>query len=184
MNKRLFLSASCMILPVLCGCTAAPPESQQAASSDAATAATAEPASTSAETAAACITDNTSAASSDAPASETAAAITTVFQGGIGGEQYADTPSPEYFSYRFQPDALSVRQAGGTYQIVSCDLSAAFAHDIDAEYRLADHNADGAYDLFIPAAYHDDTITEYLVFLWNPDEKKFLTEPVTVSAVT
>ena len=53
--------------------------------------------------------------------------VTTLFQGGIGGERNADNPQPEYFVYRFQPEDISVRLSGGTYQVLKYDFSAVFA---------------------------------------------------------
>ena len=107
-----------------------------------------------------------------------------MFQGGIGDEKDAYTPKAEFFTYRFQPDAFSARLAGGTYQTVSCDLSEAMKHNIDAEYYLSDHDRDGWLDLFLPAVYEDDKVSSYFVFLWTPTDEKFLTAPLTIDAVS
>ena len=100
------------------------------------------------------------------------------FQGGIGGEQDANTPKPEFFSYWFQPDAFSARLAGGNYQTVSYHLSEAFRHNIDEEYFLFDYDADGDYALYLPDVYDDQRVSKYMVFLWDSENEKFCTEPL------
>ena len=131
-------------------------------------------------------TVKTTSSDSDSSDTETSEAseFTTLFQGGIGEEKDASTPRPEFFTYRFQPDAFSARLAGGNYQTVSCDLSEAMQHNIDAEYYLADHDHDEWLDLYLPAAYEDEKVSSYFVFLWNPTDEKFLTASLTIDAVS
>lgn len=98
------------------------------------------------------------------------------FQGGIGGEEHAETPLPEYFRYRFDPTSVAMRLAGGTYQVISYDFSQTFAHE--SYYYLRDHNEDGYFDLYAPIEYDGDYIVTCAVFLWNPESGKFADEPV------
>lgn len=106
------------------------------------------------------------------------AAATELFQGGIGDERSADIPLPEHFVYRFHEDSVSVRLAGGTYQVLSYDFSAIFEQERDAvAFYLDDFNTDGAYDLFAPIRYDDDEILTYAVFLWDSEQERFTEEP-------
>lgn len=109
--------------------------------------------------------------------------ITTLFQGGIGDERNVDTPLPEYFVYRFQPSSVSVRLAGGIYQVLSYDFSPIF--EVEREsigFYLDDYNADGFYDLYAPIRYDGDEIHEYAVFLWDSGQDKFAEEPILTGA--
>lgn len=115
---------------------------------------------------------------------QTESAHTTLFQGGIGGEEDAATPKPEFFSYMFQPDAVTARIAGGNYQTISCDLSEACQHRPEDDYYLDDYDTDGDFDLYLPKHYEGDRVASYSIFLWNAENEKFSTEPIYVDAVS
>lgn len=107
--------------------------------------------------------------------------VTTLFQGGIGDERNANTPRPEYFVYRFQTSAVSVRLAGGTYQVLSYDFSQIFETERESiGFYLDDYNTDGAYDLFAPVQYDGDNILAYAVFLWDSGQDKFAEDPIII----
>lgn len=119
----------------------------------------------------------TESAADTAPADTTE--TTALFQGGIGDERSAEIPLPEHFVYRFHADSVSVRLAGGTYQVLPCDFSAIFAQERDfIAFYLDDYNDDGAYDLFAPIRYDDDEILAYAVFLWDSEQERFTETPV------
>lgn len=184
MKRNPVLLCTGLLLLPCCGCTSGSSAAADESSvTDTAVTTAAETASAAHTTAGTTIT---AAADASAECPETDRNTTTasaVFQGGIGDEANAETPLPEFFVYRFQPDAFSVRLAGGNYQTVLWDFSEAFSHRIDEEYHLEDQDGDGYFDLFIPASYDEEShITGYFVFLWNPVEEKFLTEPLTVDA--
>ena len=181
--KKIFsvLCGGLLLLPC-CGCTSDTSQSVQELSKADTVSALSSALTAAAEsqtTAAASVTSAVPAETEQSAQRDDSAA----FQGGIGDEEHAETPKPEFFVYRFQPDAFSARLAGGNYQTVEWDLSEAFSHQIDAEYFLEDQNEDGCFDLYIPASYDADAkITAYYVFLWDPNIEKFLTEPVTAEA--
>ena len=115
----------------------------------------------------------------EAPDTDAGSTVTTLFQGGIGGEQNAGNPQPEYFVYRFMNDNVSARLAGGTYQVLHCDFSAIFQKErTDIPYYLEDYNGDGHYDLYTPVQFDGDDVTQYAVFIWKPDTQKFEETPV------
>lgn len=100
-----------------------------------------------------------------------------LYQGGEGDEAHAQTPAPEYFTYRFSPDGISVRLAGGSYQILLCDLSASIGSGIEMLYQLPDCNFDGQHDLLVPVTVSDSDIT-YAAFCWNAERAAFAEVPV------
>lgn len=157
MNHRAYclIAAAGMLC---CGCAADSAPSQDAAETTATTVPTEVPAET--ETA-----DSTE--------------TTALFQGGIGDERSAEIPLPEHFVYRFHEDSVSVRLAGGTYQVLSYNFSAIFERERDIiAFYLDDYNTDGAYDLFAPIRYDDDEILAYAVFLWDSQQERFAEEPI------
>lgn len=185
MNRMLIGSAAVLCLLPCSGCTS---DTNTSSSSIVAveftTVSTAAKRTTASLTTSTTSESTTSVSDSADSVSSDAAEVTTLFQGGIGDEKDASTPKPEFFTYRFQPDAFSARLAGGNYQTVPCDLSAAMQHNIEAEYYLSDHDSDGWLDLFLPAGYEDERVSSYFVFLWNPTDEKFLTAPLTIDAVS
>ena len=185
MNRMLIGSAAVLCLLPCSGCTS---DTNMSPSSivavESATASTTTQCTTASSFASTAVKTTTSESDSADSESSDAAEVTTLFQGGIGDEKDASTPKPEFFTYRFQPDAFSARLAGGNYQTVPCDLSAAMQHNIDAEYYPSDHDSDGWLDLFLPAGYEDEKVSSYFVFLWNPTDEKFLTAPLTIDAVS
>ena len=182
MNKTLIVLAGGALLLPCCGCTS--DVSSESDADNPQTTVTSSTAVTESETTVSTSDTTTTDIVTNRPDSqpdETEAV--TMFQGGIGDEQSAETPKPEFFVYRFQPDGFAVRLAGGTYQTVSCDLSAAFDHRIDEEYYLDDFDHDGDFDLYIPASYDDDAhVLSYYLFCWNAGEEKFLSDPQIVQA--
>ena len=52
--------------------------------------------------------------SSESKLTTVSSSITTLAQGGQGGEDHASDPDPDYFTYRFFPESVSMRLAGGT----------------------------------------------------------------------
>ena len=181
MNKTLIVLAGGALLLSCCGCTS--DVSSESDADNPQTTVTSSTAATESENAVSTSdTTNTDIVTNPDSQPDVTEAV-TMFQGGIGDEQTAETPKPEFFVYRFQPDGFAVRLAGGTYQIVSCDLSAAFDHRIDEEYYLDDFDHDGDFDLYIPASYDDDAhVLSYYLFCWNADEEKFLSDPQIVQA--
>lgn len=171
MRKYAWLTAVCMIL--LCGCSHPDDSSIQTADSTAPVVSAKE-------------TDAPPAAGSSVPAvpEQTPAEILESyaaddpqsFQGGIGGEEHAETPLPEYFTYRFLPDSVTMRLAGGNYQAILYDFSETVAHD--AYYYLNDYNDDGYFDLCAPVKYDGDRISTCAVFLWKPEDGKFSETPI------
>ena len=148
-----------------------------------------EPVSTSDTTAASVSTTKTethtteTTTETETTVSQTAASVplittvsTTVVQGGQGGEQHAADPNPLYFNYRFSPERVSMRLAGGNYQTILYDFEAAIEHDVDSLYSLTDYNFDGNPDLCVPVIFADANIT-YAVFLWDADMMYFTNEP-------
>lgn len=185
MNRKLIAEVAAFCLLPCCGCTSVTGESssESAAESASCTTVSSNRTTASAET-------GTTAHETDMPSMTDKAQslsepdTTTLFQGGVGLEKDAATPKPEFFSYRFQPDAFTARLAGGNYQTVLCDLSEAMQHQIDTEYYLADYDSDGFFDLYLPASYDGEDVRTYWVFLWNPTDEKFPTEPISVGAAS
>lgn len=103
---------------------------------------------------------------------------TELYQGGEGDEAHANDPMPEYFTYRFTPDGISVRLAGGTYQAILYDLTDALQHHADQLFSLTDTDDDGDFDLSVPIRFDGDAASEYAVFLWDADTKRFADKPI------
>ncbi len=99
------------------------------------------------------------------------------YQGGDGGEEHAETPLPQYFTYRFYENGVSVRLAGGTYQSMEADLSAVSPLDAELGYYLYDSDFDGDLDLSVPVMYNNAQ-KYYAVFLWDSDDAHFAKTPV------
>lgn len=118
-----------------------------------------------------------SALSSVTSLSDRQSDVTTLVQGGQGGEEHASDPAPLYFTYRFFPDSVSMRLAGGNYQTIFYDFAAAAEHDVDSLYHLTDYNFDRIPDLAVPVIFADRNIT-YAVFLWLPETSRFDPEPI------
>lgn len=191
MKRTILLLAGCLLSLACCGCSSG---SSAEGSAECST----EKTNTDSSSAASDISNTTAHSDTDtASVSDTATKTQTsvpddtsdansaeseLFQGGIGEEKDASTPKPEFFNYIFQPDAFTARLAGGTYQTVPCDLSEGFRHNIDAEFCLKDYDADGDYDLWLPAVYDQSRVTEYMIFLWDAEAEKFRTESVTAAA--
>ena len=102
------------------------------------------------------------------------------YQGGDGGEEHAETPLPQYFTYRFFESGLSVRLAGGSYQSLSVDLSGVSPEDAESGYYLFDSDFDGDLDLSVPTVLTDFHI-EFAVFLWDDASAHFAETPVMLS---
>lgn len=102
------------------------------------------------------------------------------YQGGDGGEEHAETPLPQYFTYRFFESGLSVRLAGGNYQSLSVDLSDMSPEDAESGYYLFDSDFDGDLDLSVPTVY-TDSHKEFAVFLWDDASAHFAETPVMLS---
>ena len=185
MNRKLLAGIAAFFLLPCCGCTSVKHESSADSAAEAIieTTISSNRMTASAETGTTAIETDSLTASDDAQSLSEADA-TTLFQGGIGLEKDAATPKPEFFSYRFQPDAFTARLAGGNYQTVLCDLSEAMQHQIDTEYYLSDYDSDGCFDLYLPTSYDGEVVRTYWVFLWNPTDEKFLTEPISVGAAS
>lgn len=115
--------------------------------------------------------------SSESKLTTVSSSITTLAQGGQGGEDHASDPDPDYFTYRFFPESVSMRLAGGNYQTVFYDFAEAVDHEVDSLFYLADFNFDGKSDLSVPVRFADNNIT-YAVFIWNSETSLFETEPV------
>ncbi len=98
------------------------------------------------------------------------------FQGAIGGEEHGNTPLPEYFIYAFQPEVVTMKLAGGSYQKIAYDFSVMLEHD--AFYYCKDYNEDGYFDLIVPIEYDRDCIKRCAVFCWKAETAKFETEPL------
>ena len=98
------------------------------------------------------------------------------FQGAIGGEEHGNTPLPEYFLYAFQPEVVTMKLAGGSYQKIAYDFSVMLEHD--AFYFCKDYNEDGYFDLIVPVEYDGEYIKRCAVFCWNAETAKFETEPL------
>ncbi len=102
------------------------------------------------------------------------------YQGGDGGEEHAETPLPQYFTYRFFESGLSVRLAGGNYQSLSVDLSGMSPEDAESGYYLFDSDFDGDLDLSVPTVY-TDSHKEFAVFRWDEASAHFAETPVMLS---
>lgn len=100
-------------------------------------------------------------------------------QGGEGGEEHAEDPDPDYFTYQFAADGVILKLSGGTYQAIAYDFSKTADKGLDRDFFLLDANFDGKPDLFAPAEIKDGMIT-YAVFVWNEETKKFADYPVLI----
>lgn len=178
MKKRLMSAAGILLL--LCGCShAAPPAEQSSAAEPAATAApipVAEPVTSAEES-------REITAPPPAQPEHTPEEILSqyesepnTFQGGIGGEEHGNTPLPEYFLYAFQPEAVTMKLAGASYQKIRYDFTVMLEHN--AYYYCTDYNEDGYFDLVVPIEYDGDCIKRCAVFCWNAESAKFETEPL------
>ncbi|MCR5306127.1 MAG: hypothetical protein K6E36_06475 [Oscillospiraceae bacterium] len=123
------------------------------------------------------VSESTASHTSASVSETVSTASSSLAQGGEGGEDHASDPDPEFFTYRFFPDSVSMRLAGGNYQTVFYDFEAALEHDVNSLYHLADYNFDSKPDLVVPVEFSKKNIT-YAVFLWNPDTLHFQTEPL------
>lgn len=103
-----------------------------------------------------------------------------VSQGGEGGEEHGNDPDPSYFNYRFLPDGVSMRLAGGNYQVIPYDFSDMVIRGTVDYYFIEDINFNGSPDLFAAASFQNSDII-YAVFLWNPETLHFETEPLLLS---
>lgn len=99
------------------------------------------------------------------------------YQGGDGGEEHAETPLPQYFTYRFFENGVSMRLAGGNYQSLETDLSEVTQLQAETEYYLYDSDFDGDLDLSVPVRL-TDAEKAYAVFLWDDADAHFKAEPV------
>lgn len=99
------------------------------------------------------------------------------YQGGDGGEEHAETPLPQYFTYRFFENGVSMRLAGGNYQSLEADLSEVTQLQAETEYYLYDSDFDGDLDLSVPVRL-TDAEKAYAVFLWDDADAHFKPEPV------
>lgn len=100
------------------------------------------------------------------------------YQGGEGGEDFAETPLPEYFTYRIYENGFSARLAGGNYQSVQLSADCPpLLSGAEQDYSLFDSDFDGAYDLAIRIK-SDYGQHAYAVFLWNSESMKFDESPV------
>lgn len=102
------------------------------------------------------------------------------YQGGDGGEEHAETPLPEYFTYRFYENGFSARLAGGMYQALEADLSAVSPLDAETGYYLCDSDFDGDLDLSVPVLYTESQ-KRFAVFLWDADTAHFAETPVMLT---
>lgn len=102
------------------------------------------------------------------------------YQGGDGGEEHAETPLPEYFTYRFYENGFSARLAGGMYQALEADLSAVSPLDAETGYYLYDSDFDGDLDLSVPVLYTESQ-KRFAVFLWDADTAYFAETPVILT---
>lgn len=102
------------------------------------------------------------------------------YQGGDGGEEHAETPLPEYFTYRFYENGLSARLAGGMYQALEADLSAVSPLDAETGYYLYDSDFDGDLDLSVPVLYTESQ-KRFAVFLWDAETAHFAETPVILT---
>lgn len=102
------------------------------------------------------------------------------YQGGDGGEEHAETPLPEYFTYRFYENGFSARLAGGMYQALEVDLSAVSPLDAEQGYYLCDSDYDGDLDLSVPVLYTESQ-KRFAVFLWDSGSAHFAEEPVILT---
>ena len=102
------------------------------------------------------------------------------YQGGDGGEEHAETPLPQYFTYRFYESGVSVRLAGGNYQGLDLDLSGISPEDAEGGYYLFDSDFDGDLDLSVPTVYLDSH-KEFAVFLWDDADAHFSEAPLLLS---
>ena len=92
----------------------------------------------------------------------------------------ADTPLPEYFTYRFYENGFSARLAGGMYQALEADLSAVSPLDAETGYYLCDSDFDGDLDLSVPVLYTESQ-KRFAVFLWDADTAHFAETPVMLT---
>lgn len=102
------------------------------------------------------------------------------YRGGDGGEEHAQTPLPEYFTYRFYGNGLSARLAGGLYQALELDLSSVSPLDAETRFYLKDTDLDGDLDLSVPVLY-TDVQKIYAVFFWNAESAHYSESPLMLS---
>jgi hypothetical protein len=103
-----------------------------------------------------------------------------IYQGGEGGEDFAETPLPEYFAYRIYENGFSARLAGGNYQSVQLPEDCPpLLSGAEQEYSLFDSDFDGDYDLSIRVKA-DYGQYAYAVFFWNSESKKFDETPLVL----
>ena len=103
--------------------------------------------------------------------------LVSLAQGGQGGEAHASDPDPDYFTYRFFPDSVSMRLAGGNYQTIFYDFADAVDHYVDEIFYLADFDFDGKSDLAVPVRF-EGLNTTFAVFQWDSDRSMFENDPV------
>ena len=107
MNKTLIVLAGGALLLSCCGCTS--DVSSESAADNPQTTVTSSTAATESENAVSTSdTTNTDIVTNPDSQPDVTEAV-TMFQGWIGDEQTAETPKPEFFVYRFQPDGFAVR---------------------------------------------------------------------------
>lgn len=109
----------------------------------------------------------------------TSQAATELHQGGEGGEEHGSDPDPLFFNYRFGPDVVSMRLAGGNYQSIGYDFSGAIGETGEPDYFVEDCDFDGDADLAAVCSY-DGSDALYAIFLWDAGTLKFNEEPVLV----
>lgn len=99
-------------------------------------------------------------------------------KGGEGGEEHAEEPHPDYFTYRFAADNVSMRLAGGNYQTLFYDFSEAVGRDAETAYGLEDFDFDGYPDLVVPTRFDDGET--WTVFFWAAGQLKFSETPTVL----
>lgn len=102
------------------------------------------------------------------------------YHGGEGGEDFAETPLPEYFAYRIYENGFSARLAGGNYQSVQLPAECPpLLSGAEQEYSLFDSDFDGDYDLSIRIKADYGQLA-YAVFFWNGETKKYDEAPTVL----
>lgn len=93
-------------------------------------------------------------------------------------EEHADEPDPINFTFRFAPQYIDVRLAGGKYQTFYYDLSAVVnAENDELPYILADFNFDGYLDFCVPTV-PKQTNQNHIIYIWNPETLHFNEKPL------
>lgn len=99
---------------------------------------------------------------------------------GEGGEDFAETPLPEYFAYRIYENGFSARLAGGNYQSMQLPAECPpLLSGAEQEYSLFDSDFDGDYDLSIRIKADYGQLA-YAVFFWNGETKKYDEAPTVL----